>query len=407
MPKSSSSSMQHNSRWLDMQLSSDSDPQQTSDKRNSTSTSCIHENQPTALCEDNVNFQIFQISQSSASNSEDLPQSSWLQLQLSSEDSSEMLSDIGHNKGDPVRSASKRCLNDVDSSDSEASQHHHLIYDDLSDILEEYIQRHRSLSEMEDLLSQSDDDGPFDDYQPGSAEECSPIWMRSFHADDSAAISEVPDDVESPVNVNPMLNLTRPTIWLSALEQLHTLNPQMHIGNAVLNFFLMTKWYPKHGQGPLKYADMVAVAPLLVNNMERMPNLKEIQTFQHRHFLPSSQEHPSSQVGFILTISQHHWVAIFDYSRQTAYILGHHITSMTPSAINSHSNWEKLYGPSYWKNLAMLHGWPHGDVAAVLVHEYSRFYLQHAQNCDCGAISCAILEHFLEEGLSYHLDGSL
>lgn len=204
MPKSSSSSMQHTSRWLDMQLSSDSDLQQTSDKRNSTSTSCIHENQSTALFEDNVNFQTFQMSQSSASNSEDLPQgssiiqSSWLQLQLSSEDSSEMLSDIGHKKGDPVRSASKRCLDDVDSSDSETSQHHHLIYDDLSDILEEYVQRHGSLSEMEDLLSQSDDDGPFDDYQPGSAEECSPIWMRSFHTDDSAAISEVPDDVESP-----------------------------------------------------------------------------------------------------------------------------------------------------------------------------------------------------------------
>jgi hypothetical protein len=204
-----------------------------------------------------------------------------------------------------------------------------------------------------------------------------------------------------------MLNLARPTLWLPALEQLHTLNPQMSIANAVLNFFLMTKWFPKHGQGPLRYADMVAVAPMLVNNVERMPDLKEIQTFQQRHFLSPSQEHAPTQVGFILTMSQHHWVAIFDYSHQTAHILGHSITSMTQSAINSHSNWEIWHGPSYWKKLALLHGWPHGDVAAVHVYEDSRFYQQQTQNCDCGAISCAILEHFLEEGLSYHLDGSL
>jgi hypothetical protein len=76
---------------------------------------------------------------------------------------------------------------------------------------------------------------------------------------------------------------------------------------------------------------------------------------------------------------------------------------MTQSAIN----WEIWYGPSYWKKLSLLHVWPHGDVAAVNVHENSRFYQQQIQNCDCGVISCALLEHFLEEGLSYHLDGSL
>ncbi|KAG2125005.1 hypothetical protein BD769DRAFT_1669167 [Suillus cothurnatus] len=391
MSESSSYSTQHTSRWLNMQLSSDSDLQHTSNNRNTTSTStlCTHTIQPTSLFEDDVNSQI---SESSTSNSKDLYQgqdssaiqSSWLQLQLSSEDSSEIVSDIDYNKEDSV------------------SQN-----DDLSDILEEYIQSHGLLSDIEDSLSQSDGDDPADDYQPGSAEECGPAWIKTSQADNSADISEVQDNIKSPVNVDPLLNLARPTLWLPALEQLHTLNPQMSIGNAVLNFFLMTKWSPKHGQGPLRYADMMAVAPMLVNNMEIVPDLKEIQTFQQRHFLSSSQEHPPTQVGFIFTISQHYWVAIFDYRLQTAHILGHHITSMTQSAINTHSNWETWHGPSYWKKLALLHGWPHGDVAAVHVYEDSRFYQQQTQNCDCGAISCALLEHFLEEGLSYHLDGSL
>jgi len=93
-------------------------------------------------------------------------QSLWLQLQLSSEDSLEVVSDIGYNQEDSVRSSSKRGLDDVDSSDSQVSQH-----DNLSDILEEYIQSHRLLSEVEDPLSQSDSDNSADNYQPGSAEE--------------------------------------------------------------------------------------------------------------------------------------------------------------------------------------------------------------------------------------------
>jgi len=93
-----------------MQLSSDSDLQHTSNNRNTTSTStlCTHTIQPTSLFEDDVNSQI---SESSTSNSKDLYQgqdssaiqSSWLQLQLSSEDSSEIVSDIDYNKEDSVR----------------------------------------------------------------------------------------------------------------------------------------------------------------------------------------------------------------------------------------------------------------------------------------------------------------
>jgi hypothetical protein len=110
MSESSSYSTQHTSRWLNMQLSSDSDLQHTSNNRNTTSTStlCTHTIQPTSLFEDDVNSQI---SESSTSNSKDLYQgqdssaiqSSWLQLQLSSEDSSEIVSDIDYNKEDSVR----------------------------------------------------------------------------------------------------------------------------------------------------------------------------------------------------------------------------------------------------------------------------------------------------------------
>jgi hypothetical protein len=184
------------SKWLDMQLSSDSDLQHTSNKRPTTSasTSCIYEIQATSLLEDDVNSTT---RESSASSSKDLCQgssaiqSSWLQLQLSSEDSSEVLSDRGCNKGDSIRSFSQRYLDDIDDSDSEISQH-----DDLSDILEEYIQSHGLLSETEDSLS--DDDDPADDYQPGSAEEYGPAWIQTSQADDSAGISEVQNNVESP-----------------------------------------------------------------------------------------------------------------------------------------------------------------------------------------------------------------
>jgi hypothetical protein len=162
MPESSSYSTQHASRWLNMQLSSDSDLQYTSSLENPCQGS-------SAI------------------------QSSWLQLQLSSEDSSEVVSDIGYNQEDSVRSSSKRGLDDVDSSDSGVSQH-----DDLSDILEEYIQSHGLLSEIEDPLSQSDGDDSADDYQPGSAEEWGPTWIKTSQADGSARISEVEDNVESP-----------------------------------------------------------------------------------------------------------------------------------------------------------------------------------------------------------------
>ncbi|KAG2139971.1 hypothetical protein BD769DRAFT_1663142 [Suillus cothurnatus] len=192
------------SKWLDMQLSSDSDLQHTSNNRpiTSASTSYIYEIQATSLLEDDVN---------STTRESSAIQSSWLQLQLSSEDSSEVLSDRGCNKGDSIRSFSQRYLDDIDDSDSEISQH-----DDLSDILEEYIQSHGLLSETEDSLS--DDDDPADDYQPGSAEEYSPAWIQTSQADDSAGISEVQNNIKSPVNIDPMLNLARPTLWLPALE---------------------------------------------------------------------------------------------------------------------------------------------------------------------------------------------
>ncbi|KAG2352840.1 hypothetical protein BDR07DRAFT_1497544 [Suillus spraguei] len=235
MPASSSYHTQHTASWLDMQLSSDSDfyPISTRTPITFASTSCI------------------QISGSSASNSNNsshasavIP-SSWLQLHLSSDDN-------GHDAG----------ANQQDS-----------ISNDLSDILERYVQKHGLFSETE--FPSDDDDGPSDDYQPESAKESGPAWIRSYQADDSDAMSEG-QDVESSVDIDPMLNLGCPTLWLPALEQLHTLNPQKHVGEAVLNMFLMTKWYPKYGQGPLRYADMTAVAPSLVN---KMPALDEIQNF--------------------------------------------------------------------------------------------------------------------------------
>ncbi|KAG1793366.1 uncharacterized protein HD556DRAFT_1238096 [Suillus plorans] len=139
-----------------------------------------------------------------------------------------------------------------------------------------------------------------------------------------------------------------------------------------------------------------------------MPNLDEIQTFQQRHFMSSSLEHPAAQVGFILTTSQHYCVVIFDYCKQRAHILGRHtIISDTAPGISLQSNWEEWQGPEYWKRVAMLHNWPHGDVSAVHVYEDPRFRLPQKIDCDCGPVSSSILEHFLENGLAYHLDGSL
>jgi hypothetical protein len=70
----------------------------------------------------------------------------------------------------------------------------------LSDILEEYMQRHEVSSDAgtpEGPLSESDQDHA-DDYHPESLEECGPAWTRSHLADDSSATSEPQDDMESP-----------------------------------------------------------------------------------------------------------------------------------------------------------------------------------------------------------------
>ncbi|KAG2123865.1 hypothetical protein DEU56DRAFT_917272 [Suillus clintonianus] len=386
MSESQPYSPQHTSAWLDMQLSSDSDLHGSSDRTNhgiyispSTSASPTRE---TETSEDGLNF-----GRSSV-------QSSWLQLELPSEESSEMRSDA-----------------DVVTGSDTRIRHSHPICDDLFDILEEYMQRHEESSDAgtpEGPLSESDQDRA-DDYRPESLEECGPAWTRSHLADDSSATSEPQDDMESPgcSRCRPDVELGTPHPMGSCFEQLHTLNPQMPVGGAVLNFFLMTKWYPTCGLGPLQYADIMAVAPPIVNNLGQMPHLNEIRTFQQRHFVPPSQKHPVAQVGFILDISQHYCVAIFDYHRQSAHILGRHVTSEARPGVSPQSNWEEWHGPSYWKRLAILHGWPHGDPSAVHVHEDPRFRLPRASNCDCGPIACSILEHFLDKGLSHYVDGSL
>jgi hypothetical protein len=110
MSESQPYSPQHTSGWLDMQLSSDSDLHGSSDHTNhgiyrspstSVSASSTHE---TETSEDGLNFGTFQIAGSLTANLENLQssrssvQSSWLQLELPSEESSEMRSDTGDDK---------------------------------------------------------------------------------------------------------------------------------------------------------------------------------------------------------------------------------------------------------------------------------------------------------------------
>lgn len=107
MSESQTYSSQHTSRWLDMQLSSDSDLHGSSEHTNheiyrspstSVSASSMHE---TETSEDGLNFGTFQITGSLMANLEDLQsgrssvQSSWLQLEFSSGESLEMRSDTG------------------------------------------------------------------------------------------------------------------------------------------------------------------------------------------------------------------------------------------------------------------------------------------------------------------------
>ncbi|KAG2059867.1 hypothetical protein BDR06DRAFT_967436 [Suillus hirtellus] len=155
------------------------------------------------------------------------------------------------------------------------------IDDDLSDILRGYIQKHEMSSGTD---SQEDDhDSSMDDYQPGSSEKCSPSWTRSDLAEDLVT-PELQDEIKAP-----------------AFQQLQTLNLQMSIGGAVLNFFLMTKWYLTHGKGPLQYADM------------------------------------------------HYCVVIFDYCKQQAHILRQHtITSDTAPGISLQSNSEECHLSDDW-----------------------------------------------------------
>lgn len=114
-------------------------------------------------------------------------QSAWLQLQLSSDQSSEMTSDAGPVKLPSILQASKKSNSEMQQSSA--------IDDDLSDILRGYIQKHEMSSGID---SQEDDhDSPMDDYQPGSSEECNPSWTRSGLAEDFVT-PELQDEIKAP-----------------------------------------------------------------------------------------------------------------------------------------------------------------------------------------------------------------
>ena len=179
----------------------------------------------------------------------------------------------------------------------------------------------------------------------------------------------------------------------------------MTLNITVMNFFLFIKWCPTHGQGLLRYADITAVAPPLINNTNQMPSVQEIQIFQRRHFISSQEGTPVAQVAFILVgPNSYYRVAIFDYRTQSAYLLGRHYQAT--SRAGPQQSWKDWHGPSYWMCIAMLHGWPYGDIATVQVQEYSWFPDQ-LSTFDCGPFACFILAHLLETGLIYNQDGSL
>jgi hypothetical protein len=173
------------SRWLNLELFSDSDSdadaaphssaKDTSSRSSSNSTSYLYH--ITGLPEEHHK----------STSSQATIHSTWLQLQLSSEESSDVLSDDGLGQSCPKDDDLSDVLDQYTQTHGESlmtgPEQSCSKDDDLSDVLDQYTQIHGG-SLMTDTEEDLQSDDFAEDYQPESSEECAPAQTRSFLDED-------------------------------------------------------------------------------------------------------------------------------------------------------------------------------------------------------------------------------
>ncbi|KIJ58749.1 hypothetical protein HYDPIDRAFT_33862 [Hydnomerulius pinastri MD-312] len=207
--------------------------------------------------------------------------------------------------------------------------------------------------------------------------------------------------------------MARPIFWTTAYENLSTLTGNRWIDASVANFYLASIWHEVHGHTAIRFADMYAVQPayqrLENNHDQNKQNGKEVMVisgvkcrvldvtaselakFMQDHYIPLNHDFPLTPVAFVVFRHQHFFVAIFDYERHRAYVLGRQINGHN----GQDTDWTVWNGPHYWSRVAQLHVWDPGNPEDVQV--LTKDWQQNGH--DCGPIACAVLQRALKDGL--------
>ncbi|KIJ59094.1 hypothetical protein HYDPIDRAFT_33540 [Hydnomerulius pinastri MD-312] len=198
-----------------------------------------------------------------------------------------------------------------------------------------------------------------------------------------------------------MCAMARPTAWAEAYYNIPTLKHGAWVDGAVINFYLMSRWYAVQGRTHVRWVDLIsAQLSFGEHNVYQPPSEEEISLFRMRHLVHASSFDPSVPVALVVMHGQHYFVAVFDYLAATAYVLGRRISGVgtlpEPYYDPELDDWNLWRGPHYWARVATLHGHNAGDVTNVDV-----IVRNWAQNgFDCGPIACFVLESLMNNGMN-------
>jgi len=193
-------------------------------------------------------------------------------------------------------------------------------------------------------------------------------------------------------------HMSNPAVWYSAYQSLGSLAAGQYILGPILNLYFIDSWYrcrePKVHYIDLEFTLAMRMAPL---------NPIQSRTFRKQYLHPlDDSDIPLRPVAFAVLHEEHYFTAVFDYSRDTAFVLGRSRSS--EGAENDDFNdWTHWSGPELWKNAASLFGWRTVSSSSVTVEVEN--WVQNAT--DCGATLCDVLGNFIQFGLSLDASGSL
>ena len=194
--------------------------------------------------------------------------------------------------------------------------------------------------------------------------------------------------------------MARPTMWVTAYQNLHTLKHQTWIDASILNFHLLSLWYSVLGRTHVRYVDLFSAIPSISSGILSLPDVQEIRLFQKRHLFDSLPRDPTVPVAFVVLSADHFFVVVFDYQTNSALVLGRRISGAVSDTLDSHydrqlDNWNRWNGPLYWKHIAALHD--HDAVEPDQVDVQVRNWIQNGY--DCGPIASFIMESLMNAGI--------